>query len=695
MDDLVKPVPLDIIKGVGPRMAARLAKLGITTVQDLLFHLPIRYQDRTRITPIAALRPGDEAVVQGHIQSTQVRFGKRRTLVTNISDGTGALSLRFFYFSASQKARLETGALLRVFGQVRTGAKSLEIVHPEYQFITPDAVVEVDEYLTPVYPATEGLPQRGLRNVMSHAIQYFLNNSSILEEHIPVEILAEFNYPTIRECIVFLHRPPPDVSNSGLLKWHHPAQQRLIFEELLTQHLSLRRLRNTVRQHTAPSLLCERELAKSFLAQLPFNITAAQKRVIREIDQDIQTESPMQRLVQGDVGSGKTLVAFYAALQAIESGYQAAMMAPTELLAEQHFNTFKQWAKSIGIEVGWLSGKLTRKQRCSALDQITSGAVQLIVGTHALFQDEVMFAKLALIIVDEQHRFGVQQRLALRQKGGISGQIPHQLTMTATPIPRTLAMTVYADLECSVIDELPPGRTPVQTVVMPESRREEVIERVREACRSGQQVYWVCPLIEESEVLQCQAAQDTALILQQALVEFEVGLLHGRMKGEEKERVMSAFMQGKISLLVATTVIEVGVNVPNAGLMIIENAERLGLAQLHQLRGRVGRGSVASYCVLLYRGPLSKLAKERLQVLRNTNDGFQIADKDLELRGPGEVLGIRQTGMLRLHIADIVRDQYLFPQVTKTANVLLENYPKCIQPLISRWVGEAALFADV
>ncbi|MDH5359355.1 MAG: ATP-dependent DNA helicase RecG [Gammaproteobacteria bacterium] len=686
--------PVTAIKGVGPRMAQRLEKLHIWTVEDVLFHLPMRYEDRTRILPIGSLHPGEHAVVQGEVQLSEIKLGKRRTLLTRITDGTGYLTLRFFYFNSSQKDALSRGITVRFYGEVRSGATTLEMIHPEYIQVSAGAVASVEESLTPVYPATEGLHQQTLRKITGQALDML--EQTELSELLPDELLRSRQMVPLPEALHYIHRPPPDAPVAQMEVGLHPFQQRLAFEELLAQQLGLRRLRHNMERHLAPPLQSDGTLREALLAALPFHPTGAQQRVGTEIAADLAREHPMQRLVQGDVGSGKTLVAAMAALQAIEAGYQVALMAPTELLAEQHLQNFSAWLTPLGIEVAWLTGKLKGKPRQAMLESIADGSAGLVVGTHALFQDEVAFARLGLVIIDEQHRFGVHQRLALREKGGHDGRYPHQLIMTATPIPRTLAMTAYADLDVSIIDELPPGRTPVETIVIPDSRRDEVVARVGRACAEGRQAYWVCTLIDESDVLQCQAAEDTAVLLTAALPGLKVGLVHGRMKGQEKEQVMAAFKAGEIPLLVATTVIEVGVDVPNASLMIMENAERLGLAQLHQLRGRVGRGSAASSCVLMYHGPLGQIARQRLAVMRETNDGFVVAQKDLEIRGPGEVLGTRQTGLLTMRIADLQRDQAMLPEVREVADMLLDQYPDRAEALIRRWIGDQrSLYGDV
>ncbi len=687
-------VPVSTLKGVGPKLAEKLEHLGISTLQDLLFHLPLRYQDRTRIVPIGTLRPGDEAVVEGEVQLSEIKFGKRRMLLTRIADGSGSLTLRFFHFNNAQKESLSRGTRLRCYGEVRRGSITLEMIHPEFRRLDEAMPTEVEEYLTPIYPSTEGMQQQSLRRLVGQAVDQLERGAVTLREWLPPELLPA-DMPPLREAVLLLHRPPPDIQLSALTEGEHPAQQRLAYEELLAHQLSLRQLREAMNLHPAHPLTGDNSLQQRFLATLPFTLTGAQQRVSQEIGHDLHEPVPMQRLVQGDVGSGKTVVAALAALQAVESGFQAAVMAPTELLAEQHYRNFCQWLEPLGIELAWLTGRLKAKDRREMLSAIETGNAAVAVGTHALFQQEVNFARLGLVIVDEQHRFGVHQRLALREKGVQDGVHPHQLIMTATPIPRTLAMTAYADLDLSVIDELPPGRTPVETVAIGDERRDEVIARVAAACAEGRQAYWVCTLIEESESLQCQAAEETEAMLREVLPQLRIALVHGRMKSADKEAVMSAFKGGELDLLVATTVIEVGVDVPNASLMIIENAERLGLAQLHQLRGRVGRGSARSSCVLMYHPPLSQLARERLAVMRETNDGFVIARKDLELRGPGEVLGTRQTGMLQLRIADLQRDQELLPSVAEAAQRLLLHYPQQVTPLIQRWLGNRSQYGTV
>ena len=683
------------LKGVGPKVAEKLQRLDIHNQEDLFFHLPLRYQDRSHIYPIGSLRAGMECQITGEVQLSEIKYGRGRMLLTRLSDGTGFITLRFFHFSNAQKTQLKRGAKLLCYGEVRRGKVGFEMAHPEYQFLKENEEPVLDENLSPIYPTTEGVHQLTLRNIMSQVIAKLKKDELTLPSLIPAELLKKHHWPTVKEALLYIHNPPVDTLLEEISDGKHPAQQSLIVEELLAHHLSLRQLRVAMQKEKAPALIKKTNLINQFLSALPFKLTGAQEKVVQDINFDLEKNYSMQRLVQGDVGSGKTVVAALAMLKAIESGYQAAIMAPTELLAEQHFQNFKNWLEPLGINVVWLSGKLKVAAKREAIEKIGSVEGQVVVGTHALFQEGVEFFKLGLIVVDEQHRFGVHQRLALREKGNEQDGRPHQLIMTATPIPRTLAMTAYADLDCSVIDELPPGRIPVETVVIPESKRDAIVQRVEQACSEGRQIYWVCTLIEESESLQAQAAEDTANKLAEALTQVRVALVHGRMKAEQKEKVMSEFKAGEVDLLVATTVIEVGVDVPNASLMIIENAERLGLAQLHQLRGRVGRGSQESACVLMYHGTLSDTARERLAVMRETNDGFEIARKDLELRGPGEVLGTKQTGMMQMRIADLQRDQELIPPVAEMADQIFQHYPDAVEPLIKRWIGQATKYAVV
>ncbi len=682
---------VEILPGVGPALADILRRVGLNTLQDLWFHLPLRYEDRTHITPINDLRNGEAAQVQGRIEAIEKSFRYRPQLRIAISDDSRqTLTLRFFHFNNAQVNQLAIGGSLRCFGEPRFSKNGFEMVHPQYKRVADGPETAVDERLTPVYPTTEGLGQPRLVRLIENALKRLPNDDAL--ELIPPQLRKLYKLSSLRDALLYVHQPPPDADLAALAVGIHPAQQRLAFEELLAQHLSLKRLRARARRHSAPKFDGDGQLRTKFLGHLAFALTKAQKRVASEIVNDLATTQPMLRLVQGDVGSGKTVVAALAALTAIEAGYQVALMAPTELLAEQHFRNFQRWMQPLGVDVVWLAGKLKGKARASAMAALASSA-NIAIGTHALMQEGVQFAKLGLVIIDEQHRFGVHQRLMLRDKGRSADVVPHQLVLTATPIPRTLAMTAYADLDVSAIDELPPGRTPVATVAIANSRRGEVVERIRAACADGRQAYWVCTIIEESEQLQAQAAEAIYLELSNALPEHRIDLVHGRLRPTEKQAAMDNFSTGRTSLLVATTVIEVGVDVPNASLMIIENAERLGLAQLHQLRGRVGRGSAASSCVLLYQAPLSPMARQRLDVLRETGDGFRIAEKDLELRGPGEVLGTRQTGQLALRIADISRDAHLLPSVQRAGEIMLRDYPELTERLVDRWIGSGARYA--
>ncbi|MDZ7840019.1 MAG: ATP-dependent DNA helicase RecG [Gammaproteobacteria bacterium] len=686
------PAPVQSLSGVGPRVAEKLDRLGLATVEDLAFHLPLRYQDRTRSVPMGTVRPGDEVVIIGTIQQSGITYGRRRSLLTRITDGTGALTIRLFHFSAAQQRHLRKGRWVMCFGEVRPGPATLEMVHPEYRVSDGEPVLDPDGGLTPVYPATEGIGQGQLRRLIDQALA---NHVPGIRDWIPSAILDDPIRISLPEAISFLHHPPAGTDVALLRDGATPQQQRLAFEELLVHHLCLRRARLRRRTARAPAFSLDGGCARALVAGLPFTLTGAQTRVLKEIGEDLSREVPMLRLVQGDVGSGKTVVAAAAAAAAAESGWQTALMAPTELLSEQHFGNFKQWLAPLGIEVIQHSGKAGAARRREMLALMEAGDARVVVGTHALFQDDVAFHRLGLVIVDEQHRFGVGQRLALHDKGRGADQAPHQLIMTATPIPRTLAMTFYADLDVSSIDELPPGRQPVETVAIRDDRREEVVQRVRDACRSGRQAYWVCPFVDESEAIDAQAATSMARDLSEALPEVKVGLLHGRMKGSEKDAMMRRFRDGGIQLLVATTVVEVGVDVPNASLMIIENTERLGLSQLHQLRGRVGRGDQHSVCVMMYRTPLGDHARVRLAAMRETNDGFELAQRDLELRGPGEVLGTRQTGLQRLRVADLARDRALLPKVQSAGRIMLNDHPDHIDPLIRRWLSRYEEFAHV
>ena len=687
--------PVTTLSGVGPALADKLGRLGIARLQDLWFHLPRQYEDRTRLTPIRELQPGTRVQVEARVEAIERGFRWRPQLKVAVGDDSQrTLLLRFFHFRAAQAAQFAPGQWLRCYGDVRAGAQGLEMVHPSYQRLAEHELGQPADRLTPVYPAMEGLGQASLVRLIGRALDRLPPDDAL--ELLPRGLLARHELPSLRAALVTMHRPGAGEDTAALLAGTHPAQRRLAFEELLAHQLSLRMQRIDLRKHGALPIAPRGTLADALRKRLPYTLTGAQQRVLKQVREDLSQPKPMLRLVQGDVGSGKTVVAALAALHAVESGAQVALMAPTELLAEQHYHSFKQWLEPLGIEVVWLAGKIKGRARRAALERLREGA-GVVIGTHALVQEGVEFRRLALAIVDEQHRFGVHQRLALRDKGHEGELVPHQLVMTATPIPRTLAMTAYADLDVSAIDELPPGRTPVQTVAVSAERRAEVVERIRAACAEGRQAYWVCTLIEELEdpagKPDVQAAQTTFEHLSKQLPELKIGLIHGRLKPAEKQRVMEEFKAGRLQLLVATTVIEVGVDVPNASLMLIENAERLGLAQLHQLRGRVGRGARASSCVLMYQSPLSMMAKERLAVMRETTDGFVIAEKDLELRGPGELLGTRQTGLAQFRVADLVRDAALLPDVQQAADEIMRTQPQLAERLISRWVGSAARYA--
>jgi ATP-dependent DNA helicase RecG len=687
-------LPCQKLTGVGKRTADYLSKLGIHHVQEVLFHLPLRYQDRTHIYAISDLKPGEHVVIEGEIASVGMPKGGRTRLLCQLHDATGRIQLRFFYVNKSQRDLLKPGTKLRCFGEVRRGMYGLEMIHPEYKIISADMLMLVEKNLTPIYPTTEGLSQLMWRKLTDQALQ-MLESGGVLRDILPPVILQSLKFPALKDALQFVHRPPINAELHLLSEKKHIAQKRLVFEELLAHRLSLLRLKKTFQVQNAIPLDKKNFLTKQFLKLLPFELTNAQKKVVEEIQKDLCASHPMLRLVQGDVGSGKTVVAVLAILQAIENNCQACVLAPTELLAEQHFRTFCSWLEPLGIKVVMLSGQMKMSARNTALQMIADGKAQVVLGTHAIFQKNVTFSKLVLIVIDEQHRFGVHQRALLRKKGMNNAVCPHQLVMTATPIPRTLAMSVYADLDYSIIDELPPGRTPVITSVVSNTRRKEVLARIHEACVAGRQAYWVCTLIEESEILECQAAEKTEQELKSVLPACKIALLHGRMKPVEKEKIMAAFKSGEIQLLVATTVIEVGVDVPNASLMIIENAERLGLAQLHQLRGRVGRGAVVSHCLLMYQSPLSRFAQQRLAVLRETTDGFKIAQCDLEIRGPGEVLGTKQTGEISLRIANLVRDSDLLSAVQQAATILQQEYSGVIDLLIKRWLGNSEQYGHV
>ncbi|WDS37675.1 ATP-dependent DNA helicase RecG [Pseudoxanthomonas sp.] len=704
--------PIVGLAGAGPKVAEKLAARGLLTLQDLWLQLPLRYEDRTSLTPISRLQPGVAAQVEGTIEAVERGFRYRPVLRVAIGDDShGTLVLRFFHFRAAQVGQFAPGARIRVYGTPRPGQQGLEIVHPSYKLLSRDGEAPLGDTLEPVYPAIEGVGPATMRKLIVQALDRLPDQATL--ELLPESLLRELHLPTLREALITMHRPARDADVAALSAGTHPAQRRLALEELLAHHLSLRRQRIALQQHGAHALNGKGALVKKLTKALPFKLTGAQQKVFAQIHRDLAHPRPMLRLVQGDVGSGKTVVAALAAMLAVEAGKQVALAAPTELLAEQHLANLRGWLEPLGVRVAWLAGKVTGKARAKVLEEVASGHAQVVVGTHALMQESVAFHDLALAIVDEQHRFGVHQRLALRDKGTQGGdgasRVPHQLVMTATPIPRTLAMAAYADLDVSAIDELPPGRTPVQTIALSAERRPELVERIRAACAEGRQVYWVCTLIEEAEDdpkaapaarggpamrVDAQAAQTTFEQLTEALPQARVALVHGRMKPAEKQAVMRAFKQGESDLLVATTVIEVGVDVPNASLMVVENAERLGLAQLHQLRGRVGRGAAASSCVLLYQAPLSQMARQRLDTMRQTNDGFVIAEKDLELRGPGELLGTRQTGLAAFRVADLARDAGLLPQVHDLAERLLATSPQLAERITERWIGGAARYAS-
>lgn len=690
---MLSKIPCTQLKGVGAKIAEALVRLNIYTVQDLLFHLPLRYQNRSERVFIHRLQVGDVTTVMGSLKQSHISQGRRRSLLCQLDDGTGVLTLRFFNFSKYQVDffSAQKGQLLACFGEVRRGLNGLEMFHPELQWLEmlPAPGVVEEASLTPIYPAAKGLSQMMLRRLMEQALELLKKNQG-LEEYLPESLLTRYRLMNLLAAVEIAHRPPLDAQLSELESRKHPAQYRLAFEELMAHQVGLRKMRHKLVKQVSWPLKKKDTYQSQFLSHLPFELTNAQKRVYEEIVLDLEKSYPMMRLLQGDVGSGKTVVAALTLLSVVEHGYQAALMSPTELLAEQHYQCINGWFKPLGIEVAYLSGRLKAGEKKKVLEEIAQGRAQVVIGTHALFQSVVQFKSLVLSIIDEQHRFGVHQRLSLKEKGTDGHLLPHQLIMTATPIPRTLAMTAYADLEHSILDELPKFRKPISTLVISNSRRDEVLERIRENCQKGKQVYWVCTLIEESEILQCQAAEKTYEALLRQLPDLKIALVHGRIKSDKKDEVMNAFKNRAIDLLVATTVIEVGIDVPNASLMVIENAERLGLAQLHQLRGRVGRGIEQSYCVLMYKSPLPEMSKKRLMTLRETTDGFLIAQKDLELRGPGEVLGARQAGFMRFRVADLMRDEFLLPSVREAVDSLLRDYPEKAEALVRRWlpVGE-------
>ena len=680
------------LPGIGPAMAEKLGRLGLRTVRDLLFLLPIRYEDRTRIQPIISLKHGQRVQVDGVIERSRIIMGRRRSLLCVLRDPTAEITLRFFHFTRRQQAGLGSGTRLLCYGEVRQGPRGLEIVHPEYRRLPDSEPAPVQDRLTPVYPTTEGVTQPRLRKLTDHALKHALED---LPDLIPAPLLSGMNLPGLHEAIRTVHRPPVGMPLETLLSGTHPARKRLALEEILAWHMGLRRMREAGQKRHAFPLQPQGELRDNFLRSLPFELTLGQQQAIEQIDADLSRNLPMMRLLQGDVGCGKTVVIAAAILAAVQSGRQAALMAPTELLAEQHMRTLSDWLSPLGMRLAWLTSGMRRAERRIYEAELAGGDAQVVIGTHALFQEGVRYHSLGLVVVDEQHRFGVHQRLSLVEKGTNGGGVPHQLVTTATPIPRSLAMTFYAGLDISAIKDMPPGRKPVNTVLVSQERRGEVIERVAAACRAGRQAYWVCPLIEESEYIESQAAEPTHRELSEALPGIKVGLLHGRAKPRERDQVMADFASGKLGVLVATTVIEVGVDIPRASLMIVENAERMGLSQLHQLRGRVGRGAEESHCVLMYRSPAGEMARGRLNTMRRTNDGFEIARKDLELRGAGEILGVRQTGALQFRVADLVRDGALAEPAQRIADEMLRKGGPRVEQLIRRWVGEGDRYAQV
>jgi ATP-dependent DNA helicase RecG len=672
--------PHRFISGISDATKEKLAKLGITSALDLVLHLPLRYEDETQLYPIKDAPSGKIAQVEGVVVNTQIQYRPRRTLVCRVEDDTSPLVMRFFNFYASQVKALAPGARVRILGEIRQGFFGAEMVHPKFRIVRGD--MPLPDALTPVYPTTAGLPQGTLQKLIQHSL-----TECELDDSLPRELLQAMQLPDFRESVLYLHQPPPKANLQQLAERSHSAWRRIKFDELLAQQLSMRLHNRERRSRGAPVLAKKNQLTQSLLGSLPFVLTRAQRRAAEEISNDLAQPYPMQRLLQGDVGSGKTIVAALAVLQAIENGFQAAIMAPTEILAEQHYRKFSGWLSALGINIAWLAGSLAKKEKQAALKSVAAGDAMLVIGTHALIQEQVEFKQLGFAIIDEQHRFGVHQRLALRIKGTRPGVQPHQLMMSATPIPRTLSMSYYADLDVSVIDELPPGRAPVMTKLVADSRRDEVIARVRDACIAGKQAYWVCPLIEESETLQLKTALETYSKMKKTFPELRVGLVHGRLAMQEKTAAMQAFQQGEIQLLVATTVVEVGVDVPNASLMVIEHAERMGLSQLHQLRGRVGRGDENSICILMYQSPPGETARARLKIIFENSDGFEIARQDLLLRGPGEFLGARQSGVPLLRFADINADADLLDASRLAAARMLREFPQYVEAHLKRWLS--------
>ncbi len=689
---------IETLKGVGPKVAEKFSRLGIDTLEDLLFHLPYKYQDRSKISPIGSLVHGQTAQVFGEIEAADIVFGKRRSLVCKISDSTGIMDIRLFYFSMAQKKQFVRGEFIQCYGQVSHSGRSISMIHPEMKFLKSNSTPQLNNRLTAIYPTTEGLQQRTFQSAVKQALEKLTQAN--IRELLPVNLLAKLDFPPLHDALKLLHNPPVGISIDDIQNGEHPLVKRLAFEELMAHHIALKRLKQKHQSHQSFPVSKAEYQKQEFLNSLPFTLTDAQQRVINEVENDLEKSIPMMRLVQGDVGCGKTLIAAVAALNVASSQSQTVLMAPTELLAEQHFLSFSHWFAPLGIKVKLLISSLPTAEKRQTLEDISNGDCLIVIGTHAVFQKQVNFSRLAFVIIDEQHRFGVEQRKTLLEKGlqEKSGEIlkPHQLVMTATPIPRTLAQTTYADLDLSIVDQLPPGRKPIETSVISDANRLKVIQRIKQSCQTdGRQVYWVCTLIDESEELACQAAEATYNDLCSQLAPLKVGLVHGRSKPAEKHQTMERFKHGEIDLLVATTVIEVGVDVPNASLMIIENPERLGLSQLHQLRGRVGRGELQSYCILMYHPPLSNNAKQRLNVMRETCDGFVVAEKDLEIRGAGEVLGTRQTGEVLFRFADLMRDRQLLPQVQQNADIIIEQHPAIIQGLLNRWVKQGEQLSQV
>ncbi|MDC9720498.1 MAG: ATP-dependent DNA helicase RecG [Gammaproteobacteria bacterium] len=680
------------LTGVGPALAAKLAKLGLNSVEDLLFHLPSRYQDRTRLVPLHALVPHTSCLIEGQIANSSLQRGRRVSLKVNISQNGATLGVRFMHFHGNQTKSFTKGRNIRCFGEIRPGPQGLEMVHPEYVLFDEVAPTLADQ-LTPIYPTTQGLSLTRMGQLIALAWHELDQKNLRLEELLPRHLITQYQLPSLEDSLRQLHYPSLNQNPDELQNQVPPAKLRLVLEELIAHQLTLSRAKQHHQSLPAPAFTNNQKLEQSFIKTLPFQLTNAQQRVWQEVSSDLARPLPMVRMVQGDVGSGKTVIAALAACRAIDNGAQVAVLAPTEILAEQHLHNFSHWLEPLGVNVIWLTGKQKAQTKRQSLAAIANGEGQIIIGTHALFQTAVNYQYLGLVIIDEQHRFGVAQRHRLIQKAP-KGNGLHQLVMTATPIPRTLAMSAYGDLDHSVIDELPPGRKPINSVVLNNLKRPEVIERIHRACSTGQQVYWICPLIETSEVLQCEAAQDTATLLSQQLDNLVVGLVHGRLSSLDKANTMARFKSGEVQLLVATTVVEVGVDVPNANLMVIDNAERLGLAQLHQLRGRVGRGQAQSHCLFMYQAPLSKMGRERLDILRQSNDGFVVAEKDLQLRGPGEVLGTRQAGAVGLKIADLLRDAHWLPEVSEVAK-RYASHPQISAKLIHRWLGDNQYFAAV